>query len=154
MPWRREWQPTPWTEEPGGLYSVGYQRVGHDSVTNIHTRFGTGCRQGRCPQHLISSGQHETTPTPAWLVLEIPALKDCSDSSPLPLLLHAMPSQPVFLSTTLPVPDPASPFSKYSSSRVIPSKLLLTAFYSLTQSHWNRVQGPSQQMVLPLQAWC
>ena len=23
----------PWTEEPGGLYSMGLQRVGHDSVT-------------------------------------------------------------------------------------------------------------------------
>ena len=24
----------PWTEEPGGLLSMGSQRVGHDSVTN------------------------------------------------------------------------------------------------------------------------
>ena len=33
-PWRRKWQPTPvflpWTEEPGGLESMGLQRVGHD----------------------------------------------------------------------------------------------------------------------------
>ena len=37
-PWRRAWQPTPvfwpgespWTEEPGGLQSMGLQRVGHD----------------------------------------------------------------------------------------------------------------------------
>ena len=28
----------PWTEEPGGLQSVGSQRVGHDSVTNTHTQ--------------------------------------------------------------------------------------------------------------------
>ena len=36
--WRRVWQPTPvflpgeclWTEEPGGLQSIGSQRVGHD----------------------------------------------------------------------------------------------------------------------------
>jgi len=34
IPWRREWLPTPvltwripWTEEPGGLQSVGLQRV-------------------------------------------------------------------------------------------------------------------------------
>ena len=27
----------PWTEEPGGLQSVGPQRVGHDWATNIHT---------------------------------------------------------------------------------------------------------------------
>ena len=25
----------PWTEEPGGLQSMGSQRVGHDSATNI-----------------------------------------------------------------------------------------------------------------------
>ena len=38
IPWRRAWQPTasilarrfPRTEEPGGLWSVGLQRVGHD----------------------------------------------------------------------------------------------------------------------------
>ena len=38
IPWRRAWQPTPvfllgeslWTEEPGGLQSMGLQRVGHD----------------------------------------------------------------------------------------------------------------------------
>ena len=26
----------PWTEEPGGLQSMGSQRVGHDSMTNTH----------------------------------------------------------------------------------------------------------------------
>ena len=38
IPQRRTWQPTPvflpeessWTEEPGGLQSMGLQRVGHD----------------------------------------------------------------------------------------------------------------------------
>ena len=38
IPWRRTWQPTPvfspgeseWTEEPGGLQSMGSQRVGHN----------------------------------------------------------------------------------------------------------------------------
>ena len=37
IPWRRAWQPTPvflpgespWTEEPGGLQSMGSQRVEH-----------------------------------------------------------------------------------------------------------------------------
>ena len=41
IPWRKAWQPTPvflpgespWTEEPGGLQSVGLQRVGHDWAT-------------------------------------------------------------------------------------------------------------------------
>ena len=26
----------PWTEEPGGLQSMGSQRVGHDLVTSLH----------------------------------------------------------------------------------------------------------------------
>ena len=38
IPWRRAWQPTPvflpgespWTEEPGGLQSMRWQRVRHD----------------------------------------------------------------------------------------------------------------------------
>ena len=38
IPWRRKWQPTPvslpgkisWTEEPGGLQSMGSQRVRHN----------------------------------------------------------------------------------------------------------------------------
>ena len=38
IPWRREWQPTlfilawriPWTEEPGGLQSMGSHRAGHN----------------------------------------------------------------------------------------------------------------------------
>ena len=38
IPWRRKWQPTPifllqkipWTEEPGGLQSIGCHRVRHD----------------------------------------------------------------------------------------------------------------------------
>ena len=40
--WRRQWQPTPfllrkipWTEEPGGLQSVGLLRVGHDWATSL-----------------------------------------------------------------------------------------------------------------------
>ena len=41
IPWRRAWQPSPVflpgesprTEEPGGLQSVGSQRVEHDGVT-------------------------------------------------------------------------------------------------------------------------
>ena len=28
-----------WTEEPGGLWSMGLQRVGHDLVTNTFTFF-------------------------------------------------------------------------------------------------------------------
>ena len=32
----------PWTEEPGGLQSMGLQRVGHDWETNTHTQKYTG----------------------------------------------------------------------------------------------------------------
>ena len=47
-PWRRKWQPTPvllpgeshgwrspWMEKPGGLQSMGLQRVGHDWATSL-----------------------------------------------------------------------------------------------------------------------
>ena len=54
IPWRRAWHYTPvflpgespWTEEPGGLQSMGSQRVGHDqgcmcahghALTHTHT---------------------------------------------------------------------------------------------------------------------
>ena len=45
IPWRRAWQPTPvffpgkspWTEEPGGLQSMGSQRVGYDWATKHST---------------------------------------------------------------------------------------------------------------------
>ena len=34
------WKKIPWTEEPGGLHSMGWQRVGHDWATEacIHAR--------------------------------------------------------------------------------------------------------------------
>ena len=31
----------PWTEKPGGLKSMGLQRVGHDRVTNTNTQLVT-----------------------------------------------------------------------------------------------------------------
>ena len=45
FPWRRAWQPTPvflpgespWTEGPGGLQSMGSQRVTHDWATKHYT---------------------------------------------------------------------------------------------------------------------
>ena len=44
IPWRRAWQPTPvflpgesaWTEEPGGLQTMGLQKVEHSWVTHTH----------------------------------------------------------------------------------------------------------------------
>ena len=45
IPWRKAWKPTPvffprkspWTEEPGGLQSMGSQRVGHNWATKHST---------------------------------------------------------------------------------------------------------------------
>ena len=41
IPWRSKWQPTPtpWTEEPGRLQSMGLQGAGHDWVTLINGIF-------------------------------------------------------------------------------------------------------------------
>ena len=49
IPWRRAWQPTPiflheesaWTQEPGGLQSMGLQRVGHSWATKHSTAHGS-----------------------------------------------------------------------------------------------------------------
>jgi len=51
IPGRRAWKPTlvfsriPWTEEPGGLQSVGLQRVRHDRVSNTQD---APCRPDLC----------------------------------------------------------------------------------------------------------
>ena len=44
-PWMRKWRSTPavlpeeslWTEDPGGLHSIGSQSIRHDWVTSTHT---------------------------------------------------------------------------------------------------------------------
>ena len=38
---------SPWTEEPGGLQSVGSQRVGHDWVTNTFMRYWSEWQRGK-----------------------------------------------------------------------------------------------------------
>ena len=49
IPWRRKWQPvflpgeSPWTEESGGLQSMGSQRVGHDRATKHSTAAANPC---------------------------------------------------------------------------------------------------------------
>ena len=37
-----------WTEDPGGLQSVGLQRVGRDSVTNSSTMAKSKISLGKC----------------------------------------------------------------------------------------------------------
>ena len=56
--WRRKRQPTlvfllenPMDREPGGLQSMGLQRVGHDGVTNTHTHT---CQTEEDKYHMIS----------------------------------------------------------------------------------------------------
>ena len=47
IPWRRKWSThssilawkISWTEEPGGLQSMGLQRVGHDWATNTYLQY-------------------------------------------------------------------------------------------------------------------
>ena len=49
IPWKRAWQSIPvflpgeslWTEEPGGLQSMGSQRVGHDWASKPGTNYCT-----------------------------------------------------------------------------------------------------------------
>ena len=45
----------PWTEEPGGLRSIGLQRVGHDCSDLAHTR-AEALAQSNLMGHLPASG--------------------------------------------------------------------------------------------------
>ena len=76
--WRRAWQPTPvflpgespWTEEPGGLWSMGSQRAGHDWATKHSTAQPVAPREASPPSHR----EVEVSPPPEsrlslWLVL-------------------------------------------------------------------------------------
>ena len=80
IPWRRAWQPTPvflpgespWTEEPGGLQSMGLQRVGPDGATEHKdvASFGTGIScwlpgwdsKRKMERTKVAGGHH----TPCW----------------------------------------------------------------------------------------
>ena len=48
----------PWTEEPGGLQSMGLQRVGHDWATNTHLE---NILENQWTKHLISDVKKKTT---------------------------------------------------------------------------------------------
>ena len=47
----------PWTEEPGGLQSMGLQRVRHDQASNTHTHTHTHTEMADAIEipHLIAS---------------------------------------------------------------------------------------------------
>ena len=90
IPWWRAWQPTPvfllfripWTEEPGGLLSLGSQRVRHDwndlahssSIFNILrkccTVFHRSCTSLLSHQHLLFVGFW-------WLAVLIGVMPHC-----------------------------------------------------------------------------
>ena len=53
---------TPWTEKPGGLQSLGFQRVGHDWALTQRTK---NIRTGTSYFHM---GQHEKNKI--WLTME------------------------------------------------------------------------------------
>ena len=52
----------PWTEEPGGLQSMGSQRVGHDWVTNAFTLGFPGGKESSC-----QSGKHTRCRFDRWV---------------------------------------------------------------------------------------
>ena len=71
----------PWTEEPGGLQSMGLQRVGYDWVTNTH----------------IHTFRHTHTPTPADTHPPSPGL----ELGPFSAMLHTHTHTQRNLNTTL-----------------------------------------------------
>ena len=67
--WRRKWQSSilawriPRTEEPGGILSMGLQRVGHDWATNTHTHKSSLAmppKQKKMPQYSPRSGEQRS----------------------------------------------------------------------------------------------
>ena len=109
IPWRKEWLPTPvflpresaWTEEPGGLQSVGSQRVGHD--------WGTSTAQQRLwtsKQELISFNMltHQSefasltitglskTPSAVYIIRMAPQIPKCMCNFILSLSTTTLPT--------------------------------------------------------------
>ena len=61
---------TPWTEEPGGLQSMGSQRVRHDRATKHiaqdRTKENQGCK-GRIPAMVPEEGRASLRARPSWV---------------------------------------------------------------------------------------
>ena len=76
IPWRRAWQPTPkflpgessWTKEPGGLWSMGSQRVRHNwsNLARMHPLSQKRVYQDTKTQVLTETPKHNT-----WWYLHI-----------------------------------------------------------------------------------
>ena len=79
---------TPWTEEPGGLLSMGSQRVGHNRVTS-HTQamlFPSGWSEARRPRPwgplstvAVADRTHVTS---RWRLPEVWGLRPAGSASP------------------------------------------------------------------------
>jgi len=75
IPWRKKWQPTLvflpgkllWTEEPGGLQSMGLQRVQHDWAGPNPSLIPTGSRRETVPHN--GKGKSEKGETCIYWVL-------------------------------------------------------------------------------------
>ena len=74
-PWSRKWPPTPvflawkiqWTEEPGGLQSMGLQKVGHNWA-HMHTRTQE-TSISHTPLPLAPGNHHHTSVPVNWTML-------------------------------------------------------------------------------------
>ena len=74
IPWKRAWQPipvflpgeSPWTEESGGMQSMGSQRVGHDWATKyiFINGYRKGTRRSTNQVFKIGSWNSLSGPTP------------------------------------------------------------------------------------------
>ena len=58
----------PWTEEPGGLQSMGLQRVGHNWVTSLSLFTFMHCRRQWHPTPVLLSGKIPGTGEPGGLL--------------------------------------------------------------------------------------
>ena len=86
----------PWTQEPGGLQSMGLQRVGHDWVTNTLTLREAWVWS---PTHLLSA--QNSPPSPMWQIppKEFHVRKDHSSLNESP----CFPSRPAVCCVTCPL---------------------------------------------------
>ena len=76
IPWRRKWQPTPVflpgkrTEEPGGLQSMGSQRVGHNwsdlTCTGIWNNAHWSIRKYNLKLHMVNWFFNQSAKTIWW----------------------------------------------------------------------------------------
>ena len=77
IPWGRKWQPRPvslpgeWTQEPGGIQSMGSQELDTTLLLNHHHRIISIRHKGQCREESRAAGEPSTQPSwscfPAYL---------------------------------------------------------------------------------------